>query len=1513
MSTQVIAAPSAAHTTVSVVVTPGQTLHFAMDISKAVFARPELAGSVKSPDLVITLEDGSKIELKGFFVTAEDAIKLPTLQLADGTQIDGGDFLVGINPDFDLSTSVGSEVAVSQGSGLNEMAEAVSPGISGVDRLAALGTEQYSNAIAPRGVETVATVTASAFDGSPSAPGDSGAATPPDNGGSIVLPPDNGGIAPPPPDNGGGAPAGPTPPHAYTRAALLGADGDKDPAVSVSLPAAFGIANPQDISCSASDNYNVLISANGIITFSLKYPSSGPAPLENFTIVADGKSYVVQVASTSGELKDLNGIWGSVTWTDGTEGGETTAPEFVDKVWAGVTREHLLGASGSAVVAPHVEGADDGVNITAGTEIHLQMTDSSLTAGVNTAGEETSAVVLTNLNGGSFTISNENASVFSVRHTDPSRHAQDNYEYYAAHPENYEPGSFYNPNDLRTDATVVTGMGAKGPGTTSHTQGETPADAQNAVNSITVTGGDVIIKAGSGAPVIAEGDQVGFVSGTYAADGGKNEVTAENITVSASADGFAQGSPAGQAATVTGVRSDGAAIEVEKYEYTYGGHTYVQKTSSLKESSTTNLTADKDVTVTATITGDTSTQDHSHTSYAAVAATERGHVNIDAGKDVLIETANAATGDLSTAGVYGIFSGLGLGEKDLPKLEDFPNPQYLGEGYPGIEGQKYNEQAYREYMQGLQFQFAEDKLDWNTYDPETGMPGHTHNTSEVNIKAGGDVGVHINLGAGDYSGVASGVKINFGDVNIESGADISVQTSLQGTHTGDTAHKLSAVELSGGSLSMKAQGDINIGLEAGGGNLAVLNYQPYAQNYNPYGLNTTDLTAEGAVTLKGEAGKDGGSADNRITGINAGNLGFKKETFTVNAKEFAIDVTAYGNGGTTASTGIQVGGETPAGPYMSSMHHFTLAVDAPEVEISARVVENAATPSQGDSTATAITVNQGFFGVFANDPESLFAMRMYSGRLVPGLIVTSLDSLALTAEGANQNVGIAAKPVRSEGAEEWNTASASVDIRAKELNIKASGGAQPGPSASYGIMVANPAQFDYNSGYMADQGNVRLETSNLTITTQGSDKSVGIHSSGYSDGYTMFGYLPGVEVTSTRTSTTHNKGTAEEYTEVTTEPLTVIITCTITNGDEQLRGIALEAVNGGHITIRSSDGTTDPYSGQWINMGKHNDTVILKGDVHVGDLNNTYDPNDPDNYQPYKSSSVLIDTGWGNDRIEIDGDINLGWQGSLRIDAGAGSDVVALGGKISGGNLTYTDEHGETHSNGHLQILGGDGYDLLILKAPDAETFEQWYGDWFTSLTQKDLYDMSFEGIIVQGVSDPGELAWLTNAIENFNLQSDFHINLQFFGADAEGHPVNLTMVNDASAISEAFALDGSGHDNDLLYVRFDADNHDSLSGLSRALSSGHIKGVENLLVDMADGQNQELDLGVLKGLFDGKEANTNIILRADSTDTLSLQEAGWHTDGSSHTLDGISSTYTVYTNADEQQLYVQLVATVHG
>ena len=78
----------------------------------------------------------------------------------------------------------------------------------------------------------------------------------------------------------------------------------------------------------------------------------------------------------------------------------------------------------------------------------------------------------------------------------------------------------------------------------------------------------------------------------------------------------------------------------------------------------------------------------------------------------------------------------------------------------------------------------------------------------------------------------------------------------------------------------------------------------------------------------------------------------------------------------------------------------------------------------------------------------------------------------------------------------------------------------------------------------------------------------------------------------------------------------------------------------------------------------------------------------------------LIQTGSGNDHIVIQGDMT--GEGENTIDAGAGNDIVFLHGSIEGSNVT---------------INGGEGQDVLILKAESWEHFTQQYENLFSNGT----------------------------------------------------------------------------------------------------------------------------------------------------------------------------------------------------
>lgn len=1494
MASQRITAPSATQKNISFTVAPEQTLEFAFDLKTASFERPVAANGNVSPDLVILLDDGSKVELKGFFVVEEGSNALPTLQLEDGTQVKSADFLAAMDPSLDVSTAAGPAQS-SSSSGLSAYDDGAGALLGGTDRLGSLGSDQFSNA--QRGGTADALLT-------PSVQAVAAA-------GSVVSP-----VTPVDPVD----PVDPdriARPTQFARAALLQADGVDNPVVSVNLGQAFGLTQSAGIRVLSPENSNYNWSYNtqtGAMEFTLKDSASGVGTLENFTIIIGNKSYVVQVTSTPDELKDAE--WSAVTpedivWGDDVVWEETPAqnPTYTQNVWAGVVHEHMTGSGEADKVRAHVADANTGD--LQGSKIHLQMNDSSLLAHGDETTTNSLELNLGNLlNGGSLAISNEDMGLFTVFHDAPI--AEQNYW-----------GSF-DQDALKYNATVVTAMGASG---------------KEATNTLTVEDGDVLLHAGGNVTPVLSADKAGYVSGTYAGQGATNIIEADNITVTAAA-----GAVTGATATVTGVRSDGAAANWDDNTWS----TVVEKNSQ------TTLTAKENVNVGVDVAGDTAT-DHSGNAYAAVAATERGHVDIEAGSNITITTTNSTTGDnLNTAGVYGIYSGYGLGANDLPNFSDLD---------------KFGRQNYG---QGLAEQYYNDTV---AYDPDTWEQVAGHDQSIVNVNAAGDVAVNVNLDgqAGqEYAGEAVGVKTFFGDVNVTAGGNISVSTVKE---SGAATGNISAVETGFGALNMKAEGGIDLSVRANGENLSVLNFNPLSKPYSMDKAKFGTMIGEN-ITITGEAGMDASVANNQIVGIRTNDL--SKNQFAMTADEkISIDVTAHHNGGVTAATGIAAAPSDASDAYHSYMNNYyyntVLRMDAPEVEIAAKVENTPEMAQQGTSTATAISAEGGASIKLVGDTKAQ-AYTLFSKSMGMDYAQESIESLKLSAQGAGTNIGIKAVGDNTDNGNGYGGRESSVDIWAKKMEIEAKGDANNPSSASYGIMASSTLDPNNSSGSWKG-GVVSLNTTDLTISVDDPNRSVGIHADNFST----------VKIESTRTPHYDAYGYLESES---TNAMTVVINCTITNGTEQLRGIAIEALNGGNVLIQSREGQTY-YSDTSLGK-KFADSITLNGDVHAGDMNWVYDPNG--NYYP-QPSEVIMNTGAGADNITINGSVSLGKAGTFSIYAGEGNDTVSIehglfAGVGDGYNVGYghininTDTAAEGYQDtswgnyfntfnemyGHdsltinggitmkdggmttittgagndmvsisggisaaqsgsvsidagdgndaimlhgkmqphladgynnITVDGGEGHDLLILKAPDAATFQEWYKDWLSH--EGTLENLHCEGFIVQGVDNPSDAAWLTDLVAQHG-----NFNVQFFGSD-----VDLTMINDASAITDSFALDGTHHANDVLYVRFDGDT-DSLHTLASAVDNGHVKGIENVLLDMADGSDQNINLDGLNSfigsLRESGNDGTNVILRADNNDTLQLENSGWSATEKTENINGVD--YTVYQNENSElhNLYVQLV-----
>lgn len=127
MAVQTIINPQAR--TVNIAVEPGQDIAFDFDLDSASFER---SGS----DLSVTLDDGGRVLLSGFFVADENG-GLPSLQLADGTRVDSGDFLSALDVD------VTPAAAGPAGGGLNAYDDGSGSLVGGLDLSDSLDNFQW--------------------------------------------------------------------------------------------------------------------------------------------------------------------------------------------------------------------------------------------------------------------------------------------------------------------------------------------------------------------------------------------------------------------------------------------------------------------------------------------------------------------------------------------------------------------------------------------------------------------------------------------------------------------------------------------------------------------------------------------------------------------------------------------------------------------------------------------------------------------------------------------------------------------------------------------------------------------------------------------------------------------------------------------------------------------------------------------------------------------------------------------------------------------------------------------------------------------------------------------------------------------------------------------------------------------------------------------------------------------------------------------------------------------------
>ncbi|MDR2573215.1 MAG: hypothetical protein LBC94_02525, partial [Desulfovibrio sp.] len=755
--------------------------------------------------------------------------------------------------------------------------------------------------------------------------------------------------------------------------------------------------------------------------------------------------------------------------------------------------------------------------------------------------------------------------------------------------------------------------------------------------------------------------------------------------------------------------------------------------------------------------------------------------------DVNIKAVSAAEGGaLKASGVHGIFSGHGLDPMDM--------------GNPAEKAY-----AHTKYQQLLAGQYYHDRYGKEGgYYPSPDLE-NLHKQTEVNVRADGDVNVAVDLGTNDAETV-SGVTASYGDVNVEAGGDVNVSVNMGGKHAG--SGNVSAVTIRDGIIDMKAEGDINLGVKGAGQNLSVISTGGHENSHDYYQklAPASQFSAGEELTLTGRAGESGAALDNSIAGIQM-NVNAKAAGIVLEAGErVTVDVAARDNGGRTEAVGIQHDRSAPGGELDHGPAGLSVGVDAPEFVIKAAIKDGA-----GDSRATGISAVGGQVSL-ANSSHPPYQGETNALTIHDNAWGSdsdrSVESVKIDVSGGRLNTGVEARSiVVTDDYGSPQGLRAEVAINARELDIDVRGGAMAGATASYGINAESGMSL------YAD-AQVDIHTDNLNITVADADRAVGLRADGNAD----------INIYNT-------------YGDDGDHALSVVITCTTINDlGELARGLAVEAVNGGHVSISGNEGK---------------DTIILNGDMLAKD----------------QYSSIDVNTGGGDDRIEIHGGITASDYGKIHIDAGQGDDIVSIEGEISG--------------NG-VHISGGWGYDTLILTAPDADTFTAWYHDWLTTCGT-DFEKMVFNGIDPTDPDFATDFAWLVDVLNNyaagntdFTVQYNYNGNVyggaynDFLDSGADGaHRISGGDGNDVMVYHAGNALDG-GEGLDALLVSTTANPTASLEGL------------------LGEAANTEVAIGI-----NGEATWSNLASMG-----ISMGNDGLHLTGDDWSKSNTNGAYTTYTNS---------------
>lgn len=857
--------------------------------------------------------------------------------------------------------------------------------------------------------------------------------------------------------------------------------------------------------------------------------------------------------------------------------------------------------------------------------------------------------------------------------------------------------------------------------------------------------GSVIIEAGGGVPT---GDAPVYVGGIFATEGGAYKVVGDTVDISASASGVEEGS-ATPSTTVAGVWGHGT-----HHSQSYSSPNEEGEQPSIykryyQAQSKVEITSEKELVVKADIIGSTEKYDTSESVYIGAAATDGGVVRLVSQEgSVTVNATNNATGAdvLSTGGVYGLFSGYGANTRDFENslasdAEVAANVkdaylQWLHEGFTASRSGK-DKWANDEMVNSEQIDYED-----GTFDIEEGCwpeLSWVPKISLVDVVSKGGVNVNVDLGGHDYQGAASGIKNYLGDVYVRAfEGNINVSVEHDGVHVGGAESKdyISAIEKNAGRIILAAGGygledsldsDINLSVASNGENIAVLRYangefaEPlydggvHGQGGEFYNASYISMTAAN-INLVGTAGKNGADVYNSVAGIDADN-GLVGRGHILNFKTRQQDEERSDTIGVTIDAtaydngaGASSSGISLVGQGGEQLHLFYQSYGGGSVKDTGVTVNSwvAGSGKHEDSVAK---------GIFLQDAT----MNLTKGDFVPNDIMD------------NPHWGW---DIPNEDDMEFSISSAEY-ISSLNVNV---GGAKK----NYGLQVYGtdldrgdtdiPALEEYKL-------NVAAHKIDIEVTGRESDStSYGIHVQNDSADNTPTGlYL----VTDDFSLKTHGAQDSvgihvEDINSCVrifgnghsgaNEPFRLEIHCSLEGSPEGVfDGIAIEAFNKGDVSIQGRE------QGSFMNINGH---LIAETE-----------------------GRILLSGDSQQDIFTINGKLSAADGGKIEILCGEGDDLVHLNGAVSNDNAT-------------IDIRGQAGNDILILQAPDAETFELWYSSWLTDVFQNNVKGLSvfgFEAIVIKGAGDATP-QWLADLLKDSGIEVAYdNSNSELTNEDYQG------------------------------------------------------------------------------------------------------------------------------------------------